>query len=158
MAKIKIIGLKELMRNLKRMGADVGGEARIALEKTGQHLENEIKITLSHRWGPRTGKIYATRKEGARYQQHQASAPREPPAVLSGELMGSITHKAEKISKIRAEGAVGTNLEYAEGLERGTSKMFPRPFIFPTIAKEAKNVSGIIRKSLSNSLKKYARK
>lgn len=158
MAKIKVVGLKELMQNLKRMDADVGGEARIALEKVGQHLENEIKITLSHRWGPRTGRVYDTRKKGARYQKHQASAPGEPPAVLSGELMGSIAHKAKRVSKTRAEGAVGTNIETAPALERGRGNMAPRPFMFPTIVKEAKNVSGIIRKSLSNSLKKYRKK
>ena len=154
-AKLQIVGLKEAMRSLRRMGADVGEDARVALEKVGQHLENKIELTLSHRWGPRTGRIYDTGKEGKRYQDHQASAPGEPPAKLSGELMGSITHKAEKVGKTRAEGEVGTNVEYAEDLERGRGDMAPRPFMFPTVVQEAENVSKILRRSLNVALKRY---
>ena len=155
MARIVVTGLEEAMANLKRMGADVGEDARVALEKVGQHLENKIEIKLSHRGGPRTGRVYKTGKKGTRYEEHQASAPGEPPAKLSGLLMGSITHRAERTGKTRAEGAVGTNVEYAEDLERGTSKVAPRPFMLPTITEEAKAVSRIIKKSLGTALKRY---
>ena len=157
MARVEILGLKEAMRTLRKMGADLGEEAETTLEKAGQHLENKIKIKLSHRGGERTGVTYETGKKGGRYKAHQASAPGEPPAKLTGLLMGSITHETERIGKTGAEGAVGTDEEYAEPLERGSGKMEPRPFIFPTMVEEAKRVSQIIRKSLADSLKKYGK-
>lgn len=60
------------------------------------------------------------------------SAPGEPPAVKTGRLRASITHRVE------TEGGevvayVGTNVEYADDLEFGKGRIAPRPFMFPAI-------------------------
>ena len=153
MAKFVVTGLKEAMRSLQKMGADIGNDAYEALEKAGQHLENKVEITLSDRSGPRTGRIYSTGKKGERFATHQASAPGEPPAKLTGLLIGSITHKTERLGKIGARGAVGTNED--KGLERGTSKIAPRSYMFPTMIKEAPAMTRIITKSLQTALQRY---
>ena len=163
MAKFVVTGTKELMRSLKKMGADVGQSAFTALDRGGQHFENAVKITLSDRWGPRTGKVYATGKKGSRFATHQASAPGEPPAKRSGLLMGSVTHKTEKVGKMGAKGATGTNIEYAELLERGGINedgfaVAPRPYLFSTMVKEAPEGMRIVSKSLHQDLLRYRKK
>jgi len=60
------------------------------------------------------------------------SAPGEPPAVDTGRLRASITHRVETEGEEIA-GYVGTNVEYATDLEFGTSKMAERPFMIPAV-------------------------
>ncbi len=60
------------------------------------------------------------------------SAPGEPPAVDTGRLRASITHRVETESG-EVVAYVGTNVEYAKDLEFGTVKMQPRPFMVPGI-------------------------
>ncbi len=86
--------------------------------------EGRVKDVLSQTG---SGKMYTI--EG---RQHQASAPGEPPTVLSGDLRASITHWVGKIGGT-ITGVVSTNMEYAPKLEFGTRKMAPRPFMRKTI-------------------------
>ena len=60
------------------------------------------------------------------------SAPGEAPAVDTGRLRASITHRVEMESG-EAAGFVGTSVEYAPWLEFGTTRMQPRPFMVPAI-------------------------
>ena len=60
------------------------------------------------------------------------SAPGEAPAVDTGRLRASITHRVEMESG-EVVGYVGTNVEYAPYLEFGTTRMKPRPFMVPAI-------------------------
>lgn len=60
------------------------------------------------------------------------SAPGEAPAVDTGRLRASITHRVEKESG-EVVGYVGTNVEYAPWLEFGTTRMKARPFMMPAI-------------------------
>lgn len=63
-----------------------------------------------------------------------ASAPGEPPAVLSGELRDSTD--GEVIRKgLRFVARVSVNKEYALPLELGTEKMKPRPFLSTVLSK-----------------------
>jgi len=87
-------------------------------------LEGEVKRTLSK---PGTGRVYYKGRV-----KHRASSPGEPPAVDTGRLRSSITHRVERDGK-NFSGLVGTNVEYAKDLEMGTAKMAPRPFLRPTL-------------------------
>ena len=80
---------------------------------------------------PKSGRIYRYRLNG-RLINHQASAPGEPPARLTGKLESSL--------KIRTPGATsmtysaGTDeVIYAKFLEEGTIKMAPRPFMSKSV-------------------------
>ena len=62
------------------------------------------------------------------------SEPGQPPAVVTGRLRASITHRLEGGgNEAETTGYVGTNVEYAKWLEFGTSKMEPRPFLTPAL-------------------------
>jgi hypothetical protein len=76
--------------------------------------------------GVKTGRMYR-RPGGGLYQ---ASAPGEPPAIRSGELLRSIgqpTFPAPNVGQMR----IGA--PHAGKLERGTVKAAARPFVHPAV-------------------------
>lgn len=75
---------------------------------------------------PKTGKLYKVSKRG---RLHQASAPGQAPAVDTGLLTGSINGAFPTATT----GIITISAEYAEYLERGTSRMARRPFVEPAI-------------------------
>ena len=163
---IQIFGVKELMQKLKRMEADIGAEAEVAMKKIGVYGEGKVKLVLGPDGGARTGRIYSTGKKGARYKSHQVSAPGEPPAIWHGKLRASISYMTER-GKDWAKayiGPIGKDRdrdvdEYSKDLELGKPPYLrPRPYLFSTLQKEAKNMVEIVRKSLQQSLQKYRKK
>jgi len=125
-------------------------QAQKNLIAEGLGIERDVKLSMKLQG---SGREYKVSKTGP---LHHASAPWEPPAVLTGRLRASITTawsggqrpipqpvpgnpKASFNDAIRVpEGSetefkvvIGTNVEYAPYLELGTSKMSPRPFMRP---------------------------
>lgn len=99
-------------------------EVAADLERRAIKVENRVKALLST---PGQGRTY--RRRGI---VHRASAPGAPPAVDTGQLRQSITHKLGKdTAGLYAD--VGTNLEKARYLETGTSRMAARPFLAPAL-------------------------
>jgi phage gpG-like protein len=90
------------------------------LENAAAYAETAVKMELSR---PGSGKLYGS---------HRASAPGQPPAVLTGDLRASITHKVVRAGMFLTA-MVGSNKYTAPLLEFGTSKMAPRPFMRVTI-------------------------
>jgi HK97 gp10 family phage protein len=78
-------------------------------------------------------------KSGRQYfikgRRHQSSAPGQPPANSTGQLVRSI-----KVKKTNNGQEVTIDAEYAAFLEYGTSRMRPRPFIMPALMKVKKNL------------------
>lgn len=77
------------------------------------------------------------------------SAPGEPPAVDTGRLRASITHRVE-MEADEVAGYVGTNVEYAPWLEFGTSKMQPRPFMVPAIERNKDWIAAKLKAVVTN--------
>lgn len=75
--------------------------------------------------GSRSGRIYRIPGTSRRYT---ASAPGEAPATRTGDLRTSYRFKVYQKSAV-----VGSPLMYALHLEKGTSKMAPRPHIAPAL-------------------------
>jgi len=86
-------------------------------EATAIELRNGMQIAMS---GPKSGRFYGS---------HQASAPSEAPAVMTGALKNNIS--IEKSGE--AERIVSANQEYAVFLELGTRYMEARPFMAPEV-------------------------
>jgi HK97 gp10 family phage protein len=72
------------------------------------------------------------------------SAPGEPPHVDTARLRQSLQPSVVRTGNT-IRGTVSTNVEYAEDLEYGTSKMAARPFMRTTIAEHAEPVKAIMR-------------
>lgn len=87
------------------------------------------------------GKEY--RIPGTAGKMYRASAAKDPPAVRTGALKNSIRYFVEL-----TRGVVGTDLEYAEWLERGTSTMEPRPYMEPSAEEAQPEIVAIMRRKL----------
>jgi HK97 gp10 family phage protein len=74
---------------------------------------------------------------------HQSSAPGQPPANDTGELVDSMV-----VEKRKNYSLLKINADYAGYLEYGTSKMRPRPFIFPAISRIKKKLMTMIKRNV----------
>lgn len=77
---------------------------------------------------------------------HRASAPGRPPAIYSGLLRKSIQFDPSTLNQRNPRLRVGTNLNYAPGLEYGTSHVARRPYMRVT----ARRMRGEIAKEFAN--------
>ena len=121
----------------RKLGAVGDQGAMKVLIKKGFQLANDIKLSMKDS-GP-AGKRGATREERAANR----SKPGEPPHVDTGRLRASIQvnwmgggetgQDAPPQPSEPFTVRVGTNVEYAYGLEFGTSKVAPRPFLRPAL-------------------------
>ena len=100
-------------------------------------VRNETIKTLS---GNRTGRTY---KVPGTQVTYTASAPGEPPAVQTGQLRNSIRDNVYSEGK-SVKGEVGTELMKGLWLEKGTSKMAPRPWLEPSFNKSLERVKEIL--------------
>lgn len=113
----------KLQSNVAAITAKLEAEASALVRKTAGAIRNDIIFSMTE---TKHGNVY--KKKG---KEHTASAPGEAPAVDTGILMGQIDVKVDSPLQAR----VGTNNEYAEHLEFGTSRMEPRPFLAPAFEK-----------------------
>lgn len=107
-----------------------------AFFEIGSEVVRETKRLIET--GNKTGRIYRIR---GRF--HQASAPGEAPANLSGRLARSGDYKVNGLFL-----RVGETVNYAKFLEDGTRKMAPRPHLLKAVNNEARNTQ--------RSLQEYA--
>lgn len=66
---------------------------------------------------------------------HRASAPGAPPAIDTGLLRKTMQLDPSRLNDPNPRVRVGTNLQYAKGLEYGTRHVAPRPYFRPTVRK-----------------------
>ena len=119
--------------------SNLGDEAAMkVLIKKGFQLANDVKLSMKD--SGVTGK-----KKGATREDRAAnrSKPGEPPHVDTGRLRASIQVNWQGGGETGTDAPpqpsepfvvrVGTNVEYAYGLEFGTSRVAPRPFLRPAL-------------------------
>jgi HK97 gp10 family phage protein len=89
------------------------------------HL-NTIRETMIEEFNePKSGRQYPRRR--------RSSAPGQPPARQSGRLQESITDPQVRKSGNAIVGEMRITAPYAVFLERGTSRIAPRPFAQPAV-------------------------
>ena len=93
---------------------------------SAQQVVPEAKKSILE--GGKTGRIYKRRTV-----THVASAPGEAPASDTGRLVNSTHAEAGQGEALAISGS--SAVKYAQMLEFGTSKMAPRPFMFPALEK-----------------------
>lgn len=95
-----------------------------AFHKSGQQLKNSFQAEV--KFGLKTGHMYG---------RHQASAPWETPANLTGNYAKSIGFNVSG-----QELRFGNSAAYAGRLEFGTSRMEPRPGLSNAIQDQERNI------------------
>ena len=132
-----MLGIKiELKRNLNKVIDALDNIAGQRMAEACIHVQNKTKEKLS---GKRTGRVY--RVPGTK-KTYTASAPGEPPAVMTGQLRTSIKYRI--VGDMKVTGEVGSKLKKAPMLEFGTKKMKPRPFLRPTFQEELPEIKNIL--------------
>ncbi|MHA1302192.1 MAG: HK97 gp10 family phage protein [Candidatus Heimdallarchaeaceae archaeon] len=86
--------------------------------------------------GTRSGRVYRVPETKKTYR---ASAPGEPPAVRTGALRSRYGFKFTR-ERGNFVGQVGNPLEYSLYLEKGTSRMAPRPHLVASFEKERQTI------------------
>lgn len=117
------------------IGRIEGGTER-NVRAAATHFTTEIRKLLIR--GVRTGRDY--RVPGGTRRTYTASAPGEPPAPRTGRLANSYTEARQT----RYRYLVGSPLFYAPLLEKGTSKMRPRPHFKVTFNAEQRTLRQIL--------------
>lgn len=100
------------------------GAIREELSKPGTGRQYKIPVVK------RDGTLKKTKRGKQQYRFHRASAPGEPPAVDTGEL-----RRGTVIGLVGGLWRVGVTAKYGPGLEYGTLRIKPRPFMAPALAR-----------------------
>ena len=133
---VEVQGIAELERNMAIL-ANKYGEARAKGAFMGGEIVRTSAIDSIHTVSPGNA-VTRTRLGGATYD-HTASKEGEAPNTDTGRLVSSIHVEATENYVF-----VGSTLEYAGHLEFGTRSMGARPWLFPALEGNKKNIEKII--------------
>lgn len=130
-----------LINNIPQVTAKLQREAKKHVHDMSVRIERTAIDSIEE--GDKSGRIYLKgkapkmgkrgKKLKDRRKEHRASAPGEPPATDSGQLVGSIEYSMTGDTSA----AVGTNVEHGMHAEFGTSQMEPRPWLGPAFEEAA---------------------
>ncbi len=146
----KIEGLDRIEAATAQVRQAVADEINKAVFASAQKVAAEAKKSIMD--GNKSGRVYKRRSV-----THKASAPGEAPASDTGRLVNSINAYALKDGEAIAVAGRGT-VKYAAMLEFGTSKIAPRPFMFPALEKSkawiAERLNKAVRKGAIDNVGK----
>jgi HK97 gp10 family phage protein len=139
MTTIKIKGLEPTLKNLRLLQNGLDKELTNVLRGGGQLIRGEAIRSIQS--GPKSGRTYE--KYNPR-RTHKASAPGQAPASDTGNLVSQIMSVSDGKDTL-----VESRAEYSKFLEFGTSKMLPRPFLFPASEKSTKKIVQVLIQKLN---------
>ena len=130
--KINVKNLKKVMSQLGRLNKDLEQPFQEVVKGGGQLIRAEAVKSIQS--GAKSGIVYE--KYNPR-RSHRASAPGQAPASDTGNLVSKIRVKQKNPNTTIVE----SGADYSAFLEYGTSKMQPRPFLFPAFVKSKKKIT-----------------
>ena len=141
--KATVVGSIELEKNLKNISTKGKELIAHAVFKSVADVEKEAKQSIQR--GAKAGVVY---KRYNPRRTHKASAPGQPPASDTGFLVSNIKRF---IDGDGLGGEVRSRAFYSKFLEFGTSKMLPRPFMFPALEKNRQKIITRIKKAVKTA-------
>ena len=123
---VSVEGLDRMAGKSRLLSKIATEEISKALLASAQAVEKEAKQSILS--GGKTGRTY--RRGNV---THRASAPGEAPASDTGRLVNSINSSLTGSSLTAVTVAGRGTVKYAAVLEFGTSRIAPRPFLFPAL-------------------------
>lgn len=143
---IEVSNIDKVARQMGAKEDEVLKNVKRALLSSGNLIKKIITDSMQKE--PKGGKIY-TRGSVS----HQASAPRQAPAVDTGRLVSSINVDFRPDRYYVDAGVLPVEVEYARYLEYGTRKMQPRPFIAPARVKARRPVERKFQRAVEKGVK-----
>ena len=145
--KFQFTGVEKAVEALEKVKEDLENNMQEVLLGGGQLIRGEAIRSIQT--GAKSGKTY---KKYNPTRTHKASAPGEAPASDTGFLVSNIRVKDQKdFVEVRSEAS------YSKFLEYGTSKMLPRPFMFPASEKSKPKIAEILFQKIKQSLDKFGK-
>ena len=145
---IKVKGLKEAKEIFKKLEEDLQQPFREVILGGAQLIRGEAIKSIQT--GPKSGRVY--QKYNPR-RTHTASAPGEAPASDTGNLVSQIMVRQETRDNVVVE----SNALYSSFLEFGTSKMLPRPFLFPATERSRPKITQAVFNRVVKEIKRLAK-
>ena len=127
---------KQVLLRIPKLIREYPERIEQALKDIGVDVLDEVRKLI--RTGKKTGRIY-----NFRGRKHQASAPWQAPANMTGELAKSSNYAVRNAQEM----SIGETVNYALFLEMGTRKMMPRPHLITAIHNRAGSTYQILEKA-----------
>ena len=121
--------------------------ADVAVGYAAEYLVQGIQDTMP---GQGAAVVEGTGGDTGIKGEYIASNPGQPPGVRTARLKNSIA--SVKTGK-KMQRAVGTNVQYALPLERGTQKMAPRPFMSTGLEASKKGMLAQFKRAMGRAFK-----
>lgn len=131
---------------------ELGAKALIGFSLGLRYSAFELRKAIQQliRTSPRGGRRYRVGKgKNGKGLFHKASAPGEPPARDTGNLMNMLKARMEDPVTALVESLAG----YSGYLEEGTSKMAARPFLKPALEQNTDVINRIIDEEIEKALR-----
>ena len=141
MIKATVVGSVEIQANLNKISTAAKQLISHAVFKGVADVEKEAKMSIQR--GGKSGIVY---QRYSPKRTHRSSAPGEPPASDTGFLVNSIKRKMD-MDKLGGE--IRSRAAYSKYLEYGTSKMMPRPYMFPALEKHRGKIKTRINRAVA---------
>ena len=146
--KFKVSNLKKVLSQMDKLEKDMEIPFQEIVKGGGQLIRTEAIKSIQT--GAKSGVMY--QKYNPR-REHRASAPGQSPASDTGNLVSKIIVKQKSSDVVHVE----SNADYSAFLEYGTSKMQPRPFMFPAFEKSKKPIVDAVFKRIVTKIEEFTK-
>ncbi len=146
--QIKVSNIKKALKQLKTLQKDLEPDFQEIVKGGAQLIRGEAIKSIQS--GAKSGIVYE--KYNPR-RTHRASAPGEAPASDTGNLVSKIIIRQDGKDKTNVE----SNAHYSAYLEYGTSKMEPRPFMFPAFEKSRQPIEQAVFKRVVKKIEEMTK-
>lgn len=142
MINMKVSGARNILNNMKKLGADVDKIEKQSVFATSNAIKNTaIKSIQNQSFGS-----YVTRySQGGKPYSHIAAKAGQAPNTDTGDLVKSINTQPLAPAKTMY---VGVNADHGVWLEFGTRNMAARPFMQPAIKENEDYLEDYLAKKL----------
>jgi HK97 gp10 family phage protein len=146
--KIKIQNLDETLKKFGKLKDELKEPFREVVKGGAQLIRGEAIKSIQT--GAKSGIVYE--KYNPR-RTHKSSAPGQPPASDTGNLVRNIRVKQKDKDNVEVQ----SNAPYSAFLEFGTSKMLPRPFLFPAFEKSKFKITEAVSNKIKQKIKELTK-
>ena len=143
---IIVTGIKATQKNIDKLTNTLMKEMTPVLLGGGQFIRGEAIKSITQ--GSKSGRKY---KKYNPTRTHIASAPGEAPASDTGNLVSNIMVERESENIVN----VVSKAFYSMFLEFGTSKILPRPFMFPASEKAFPKIVEVVTKKVNETVRNF---
>ena len=145
---IKITNLEQTLKQLENLESSMEKPLEEVLFGGGQLIRAEAVKSIQS--GAKSGIVYE--KYNPR-RSHRSSAPGQAPASDTGNLVSKIRVKQKNPNTTQVE----SGADYSAFLEHGTSKMLPRPFLFPAFEKSKEKIKQAVFNRVTTAIERLVK-